>query len=289
MSRNKKISIKKYLLILFCIPIIYSGFHYIKLSTFSGTNKHPERTVIAHRGAGGEMPENTLAAVKQAMEDKSDYIEIDVHESKDGAICVMHDRTVNRTTNGKGKIKNLTWEEIQKLDAGSWFSPKFKNEKVPLLEQVIQAINGKCKLLIEIKKGDPYYPDIEEKVVRIIQKHNAQQWCAVQSFNMDVIEKIHRLDSSLELHKLEIFVLPSLNFAFDGLPHAFRPDENPYIKAYNVNCFFLSSGIIESIHQSNKKVNAWTCDSEAVINRMIDLKVDGIITNKPRNTIKLIK
>ncbi len=289
MSKNKKTSIRKYILILFCIPLLYSGFHYIRLITYSGTDPFPKRTVIAHRGAGGEMPENTLAAVKQAIEDNSDYIEIDVHESKDGAICVMHDRSVNRTTNGKGKIKSLTWEEIQKLDAGSWFSPEFKNERVPLLEQVIQAINGRCKLLIEIKKGDPYYPDIEKKVVGIIQKHNAQQWCAVQSFNMDVIEKIHKLDSSLELHKLEVFVLPAFNFAFDGLPHAFRPDENSYIKAYNVNCFFLSSSIIESIHASNKKVNAWTCDSPSIINKMLSIGADGIITNQPKNTNKLLK
>lgn len=289
MSNKRKFTIKKIILILICIPLLYSGFHYIRLITYSDTDNHPERTVIAHRGAGGEMPENTLAAVKQAINDKSDYIETDVHESKDGEICVMHDRTVNRTTNGKGKIKNLTWKDIQKLDAGSWFSPEFKNERVPSLEQVIQEINGKCKLLIEIKKGDPYYPDIEEKVVKIIQKNDAQNWCAVQSFNMDVIRKIHKLDSSLELHKLEIFILPALNLAFDGLPHAFRPDENPYIKAYNVNCFFLSSSIIESIHSYDKKVNAWTCDSPSIVNRMLSIGADGIITNEPRNTNSLIK
>lgn len=230
------------------------------------------------------MPENTLAAVKQAINDKSDYIEIDVHESKDGEICVMHDRTVNRTTDGKGKIKNLTWKEIQKLDAGSWFSTEFENERVPSLEQVLQEINGRCKLLIEIKKGDPYYPDIEKKVVKIIQKHEAKKWCAVQSFNMDVINKIHKLDSSLELHKLEIFVLPAFKLAFDGLPHAFRPDENPFIKAYNVNCFFLSSSIIKSIHACNKKVNAWTCDSPSIVNKMLSIGADGIITNEPKNT-----
>lgn len=134
-----------------CIPILYGGFHYIKITTFSKTMTHSTLSVIAHRGASANAPENTLTAVKQALNDRANMIEIDVHLSKDGKICVMHDNKVNRTTNGKGRIKNLDWQYIQSLDAGAWYSSEFKGETVPLLHEVLNCVNGQSKLIIEIK------------------------------------------------------------------------------------------------------------------------------------------
>ena len=110
--------------------------------------------VIAHRGAAGYAPENTLAAVKKATELNSDYIEVDVHVSKDGHVIVIHDTSVDRTTNGEGRVNDLTLKQLKKLDAGSWFSKDFKNEKVPTLEEVIQVWDRKyaiCRLKLPIE------------------------------------------------------------------------------------------------------------------------------------------
>ncbi|MFA8434080.1 MAG: glycerophosphodiester phosphodiesterase [Marinifilaceae bacterium] len=279
MTTKKRRKYNRILLLILCIPILYGGFHYIKLTTFSKKMNHPTLSIIAHRGASANAPENTLASVRQALEDCADKIEIDVHLSKDGEICVMHDSKVNRTTNGEGKIKNLTWKEIQELDAGSWFSQEFKGERVPTLQQVLNCVHGQSKLIIEIKNKSSYYPGIEKSIVDCIKQHGAENWCIVQSFHADVLEKIHQLAPNLELHKLEVFVIPSLKIAFDKAPHLFKP--KTYIKSYNVNCFFLSNLIIKKLHTLNKKVNAWTCDSPSMINRMEYIGADGVITNEP--------
>ncbi|WP_321305972.1 glycerophosphodiester phosphodiesterase family protein [Marinifilum fragile] len=276
---TKKRKYKKILLLMLCIPILYGGFHYIKITTFSKTMTHSTLSVIAHRGASANAPENTLAAVKQALNDRANMIEIDVHLSKDGKICVMHDNKVNRTTDGKGRIKNLDWQYIQSLDAGAWYSSEFKGETVPLLQEVLNCVNGQSKLIIEIKNKSSYYPGIEKKVVDCIQQYKAENWCIVQSFHYDVLDKIHQLEPKLELHKLEVFVIPSLKIALGTTPHLFKPKD--YIKSYNINCFFLSEGIVQKLHQLNKKVNAWTCDSPSVVNRMEYIGVDGVITNEP--------
>ncbi|WP_421917932.1 glycerophosphodiester phosphodiesterase [Marinifilum sp.] len=276
---TKKRKFRKSLLLILCVPILYGAFHSIKLTTFSKNTSPSSLSVIAHRGACAKAPENTLAAVKQALSDGVDMIEIDVHLSKDGEICVMHDNKVNRTTNGKGKIKNLNWKYIQSLDAGEWFSPEFKDEKVPLLHEVLDCVNGQAKLIIEIKNNSPYYLGIERKVVNCIHQHKAKNWCIIQSFHDNVLAKVHELDPNQELHKLEVFVIPSLKIAFDTAPHLFEPKD--YIRSYNVNCFFLSRSIIKRIHALNKSTNAWTCNSLSVINRMEYIGADGVITNKP--------
>jgi glycerophosphoryl diester phosphodiesterase len=119
-------------------------------------------TIIAHRGASGSAPENTLAAIELAIANKADMIEIDIHQTKDGKLVVIHDDKLDRTTTGKGKINELTLEEIKKHDAGSWFNTSFSNEKVPELKEVLELINGKCKLLIEIKGKPSDYSGLEK-------------------------------------------------------------------------------------------------------------------------------
>lgn len=244
-------------------------------------------TIIGHRGDAGSAPENTLAAIDRGLKMGTDILEIDVHLTRDGHLCVMHDKKVDRTTNGRGKIKDLTWDQIQKLDAGGWYSDSFKNEKVPSLEQVIEKINGKSQLLIEIKKGTPYYPQIEEKVLETIHRLKAEKWCIIQSFNMKLLQHIHRLDPEIRLQKLEIFVIPELHISFDGTLRHFDPVKNNFFESYNINYFFLTSSIIKHIHNSNKSVYVWTANSESVIKRMINMGADGIITNHPRIAKKL--
>ena len=136
--------------------------------------KRSEVLAIAHRGASGHAPENTLAAIIKGVNMNADLVEIDVHLSKDREVVVFHDLTLNRTTNGSGKISETNWSDIEKLDAGSWFSEDFKEEKVPRLIDVLAYFkkqnegNGKrVKLLIEIKnaEGGTLYKGLAQKTI----------------------------------------------------------------------------------------------------------------------------
>ncbi len=121
--------------------------------------------ILAHRGASAYAPENTMAAFKKAIEMNADGIELDVHLSKDGYIVIIHDERVDRTTDGKGEVKDFSLDELKKLDAGSWFSDEYKGEKIPTLEELLSLIkNTEIYLNIEIKAGYRVYPDIEEKL-----------------------------------------------------------------------------------------------------------------------------
>ncbi len=122
--------------------------------------------VVAHRGASGIAPENTLPAIDKALLAGADFIEIDVQLTRDRQVVLMHDETVDRTTNGKGKIGEMTADQVAGLDAGSWFGAEFTGTKVPLLEEVVAHIGGRTGLLIEIKKKKGFNEGIEEEVIR---------------------------------------------------------------------------------------------------------------------------
>src|SRR3954452_5816424 len=107
--------------------------------------------IIAHRGASGYAPENTIAAFDKALEIKTDYIEIDVQRSKDGKLVIIHDHKVDRTTNGTGYVRDLTYEQLKRLDAGSWNGPQFSGEKIPSFEEILDRYHGKIGILIELK------------------------------------------------------------------------------------------------------------------------------------------
>lgn len=224
--------------------------------------------IIAHRGASGSAPENTLASFRQAMEIGSDFIELDIHLSKDGELIVMHDETVNRTTNGKGKIKNLTLEQIKNLDAGSWFGNEFKGLVVPTLDEVFQLSNGKIKLLIEVKGNPKKYPGIEKKLIDKIYKYYSKDWCIVQSFEEEFLNNIHKMDSTIPLHQLIVGKIFPLKIPV-------------FILAVNPNYHFVSVKKVEKLHLQNKKIFVWTVNEEKKMQKLISMGVDGIITNYP--------
>jgi glycerophosphoryl diester phosphodiesterase len=250
-------------------------------------NRNP--IVVAHRGASGYAPENTMAAIKKAITMGVDMIEIDVQLSKDNEVVLMHDLTVDRTTNGKGKVRDLYLEEIKKLDAGKWFSSEFLGEKVPTLEEVIQAINGQCKLLIEVKRVKSKKLEIENKIVQLINKYNAYNWCIVQSFETQVIKNIQELDKSIECHKLVTMNISVLPLHIDsriktGTIYKYKTVQsiNPYFK-------MLNKRKVNKIHSRGQKIITWTVNEPEDMKRMIEMGVDGIITNYPDRLIQLLK
>jgi len=126
---------------------------------------------VAHRGASGYAPENTIAAYDLAVDMKADYIEIDVQRSKDGELVSIHDNTVNRTTDGTGKVRDLTFEQLRALDAGSWKGERFAGEQIPTFDEILDRYHGKVGILIELKSPE-LYPGIEEQVTEAIKERN---------------------------------------------------------------------------------------------------------------------
>jgi glycerophosphoryl diester phosphodiesterase len=239
---------------------------------------HP--IIIAHRGGAKLAPENTLASFKNAIAIGADMIEIDVHFSKDSEIIVIHDKSLDRTTNGTGEIKALTLDEIKKYDAGSWFSEDYKNEKVPTLTEVIQTINGQCKLLIEIKDGDEKYPGLEKKIVETVKEHNAEPWVVVQSFNKNSILRIKEMYPDLITYYL---LGRNFNDFYAELSEQVRtgqPVENKF-DGIAPHYSALDTKKVDLLHKAGFDIFTFTVNKPADMQNVIELGVDGIITDSP--------
>ena len=156
--------------------------------------------VIAHRGASGYYPENTMSAFKAAIEMEADMIELDVLLSKDGVPIVFHDEKLDKKTNGKGLVQDLTLSELQKLDAGSWFDKKFEGEKIPTLREVLEYCRNKILVNVEIKTeavSESEYGGVEESVMKIIKDLGVEEQIIISSFDYRVIERIKKSNSKI--------------------------------------------------------------------------------------------
>lgn len=230
--------------------------------------------VIGHRGAGGLAPENTLSAVKKGIELQVDLLEIDVQRTKDQVIIVLHDRSIDRTTTGKGKAKDLDYHSI-KREKICIDDVVYEDEYVPTLEEVIQLVNGQTHLLIEVKKGSDYYPQIEQQIVDLIRANNASEWCVIQSFNDAALEVFHKIAPEIELHKLFLG-----NILGIGL-YRKKLEDYPHVAAFNSYYAFTSQSFIEKVHKMGKKVNVWTVNKKSTMIKMKNKGVDGIISDYP--------
>ncbi|MFD3158310.1 glycerophosphodiester phosphodiesterase [Haloimpatiens sp. FM7330] len=235
--------------------------------------------IQAHRGASGYAPENTLAAFKKAIEMKADGIELDVHLSKDGYLIVMHDEKVDRTTNGKGMIKSFTLEELKKLDAGSWYSKEFNNERIPTLEEVLKLIKPTSLFInLEIKAGYRLYPNIEEKVLNMLEKYDMLERSIISSFDHYSLVKIKQLNSKV---KTGMLYMSSL----------FEPWD--YAKSIKVDALHpyyitLTKEFIMGAYSHNLAINTYTVNEESAIKQLAQGKISGLITNYPDKAKKII-
>jgi glycerophosphoryl diester phosphodiesterase len=266
------------LLVFLVLIVVFVPFHFSSGHSISSSKK---LQIIAHRGASGIAPENTMPAFEAAVAAKADYIELDVHLSKDNVVIVMHDYSVDRTTNGTGLIAELDSDYIETLDAGEKFGAQFKGTKVPFLEEVIQTINGRTKLLIEIKEKHGTNTGIEKEIVKLIKKHQAQEWCVVQSFNDESIKEVHLLFPEIEIHKLFLLKFRFIPYVFDGRFTYFSFKKYNYVNSFNMHQLFVNNSFLKKIHAQKKKMNVYGCSDK----NSCDIKkmqlLDGIITNYP--------
>ncbi len=234
--------------------------------------------VIAHRGSSIYAPENTLAAMDLAIVQGADAVEIDVRMSKDGIPFLFHDYTVNRTTNLKTgqSIENLTFEEIQNLDAGSWFHPDFAGEKIPSLAQVLELIYGRTYLYLEIKGSTP---GIETRVMEMLMDYDMASSTTIMSFNREQLRKIKTMDENITTMLLIPVFVGSLNGVLTL----------NYIDAFGLRFDMIKTNpeYIQMIHNEGKRAYAWTLNKPDEIKFAVNADIDGIITDDPLLAIEL--
>lgn len=223
--------------------------------------------VMAHRGASAVAPENTLVAYEKAIEMGADYAELDVRQTKDGAIVLMHDKTVYRTTGVKGFVWDFTLDELKQLEAGSWFGEEFRGEPIPTLEEVIRQVKGRMKLNIEVKISENE-PGIVQKVVDIIRAEGFSEECIITSFDMETVKTFKAIAPNLRTGL--IFDKEYRSDVFEG---------NWEILSSNHE--LVDETFMQLARNSGKKIYAWTVNDREEMLRLIGLGVDGIITNKP--------
>jgi glycerophosphoryl diester phosphodiesterase len=231
---------------------------------------------IAHRGASAYAPENTIAAFDKAVEMKADYIEIDVQRSKDGKLVVIHDTTVDRTTDGSGKVGNLTFNELRNLDAGSWKGEQFAGAKIPTFDEILDRYHGKIGILIELKAPE-LYPGIEENIAGKLKEQNLDkpqnEKIIVQSFNHNSMKKMNEL-----LPKVPIGVLTSSSA--DTTEQALQ-EFSIYADYFNPSYGIVTPDLVNQVHSLGMKIGSWTVRSQEAANFLLNVGVDAIITDYP--------
>lgn len=222
--------------------------------------------IFAHRGASNLAPENTLKAFKKAIELKADYIEFDVHQSKDGEIVIMHDSNTFRTTGHIGSIDKMTLKELKQLDCG-------QGEKIPSLNELIELSKGKIGLNCEVKsKG------IAEKIVSIFRDANLIDSTMISSFKHSELLKIQKLEPRLRLASLNPTRTGWIVSWFSRrtmLKNAFQSQ----FYAINPLYMLVNYKFVKNAHDKNLNVFPWTVDSQTNIENLVRIGVDGIITN----------
>lgn len=232
--------------------------------------------VVAHRGAGGEAPENTLAAVREGMQSGAGFLEIDVRRSADGAFVVIHDATVDRTTDGTGSVESMTTSRLRALDAGSWFGPAYAGERIPLLDEVLAAVDGwPGALAIEVK--DPQMDrQTAEQLATALQAAPFHRILLV-SFDHDWLRLFRDVMPATPIGELSVYPL--------------KPPDSAIVE--RVGVFWLATVIDPTLvwrsHRRGLEVWVWTVDRPFWIRLMRWLGVDGVTTNLPTRAVRLLR
>jgi len=223
-------------------------------------------TIFAHRGAAAVAPENTLAAFRLAGAMRTDFVELDVQESLDGVVVVVHDGDLMKVGGSPLKIWEATAEQLRAVDIGSRIGPQFKDERVPTLAEALEACSGVSRVDIELKFYG-HNQRLEERVIELVEAAGMQNAIVTMSLNHDMVAKMKRLrpgwTSGLLVAK-----------AVGDLSHA--PGDFLAVEKGMVTRRFLRAA-----HRAGKPVYVWTTDDASVMIRMIGLGVDGLITNRP--------
>jgi glycerophosphoryl diester phosphodiesterase len=230
--------------------------------------------LVAHRGYKAKYPENTWAAFEAALSSGAEMIELDITLSRDRVMVVIHDDTLDRTSNGKGAVSDYSISELQNLDAGSWFDGKFAGERIPALTEVLEKVNRRAAVNIEIKSSafEEAAPEdaIEKQVVALIRKMDLVDYVIISSFETRFLERIAALDPALALGVI-----------------SWEPADESTVKtleklgAYSWHAWheILTADQVELMHAANFKVFSFTVNEPEVLRSLTEIGIDGVFTD----------
>jgi glycerophosphoryl diester phosphodiesterase len=228
--------------------------------------------VVGHRGAMGHCPENTMTSFRRAVELGADWIEFDIHLSSDGAAVVIHDETLERTTNGKGAVGRHTLEQLRHLDAGSWFGPEHAGERIPTLPQVLDwAREAGTFVDVELKSGPVVYPGIEQVLVDALREARMTERAIVISFDHHAVQRVKKADATVAT----------------GVLYAGRPvDPVALARAASADALlphwaYVRPDDVVAAHAAGIAVAPWVSSDPHVAKMMFQMGVDGLGTNHP--------
>jgi glycerophosphoryl diester phosphodiesterase len=239
----------------------------------NGVAVHDDTVIVAHRGAAGVAPENTLASIRRAIDDGADWVEIDVQESRDGEVVVVHDSDFMKLAGIDLKVWDGSLEQIQQIDVGSWFDAAYADQRVPTLAQVLGEVRGRSRLVIELKYYG-YDRQLEQRVVDLVEAAGMAEDVVIMSLEYAGIEKIRALRPAWVVGLLSAQALGNLA----------RLD----VDFLAVNSSMATANFIRRSRASGKRVFVWTLNDPVNISRMMSLGVDGIITDEPRMARRVV-
>jgi glycerophosphoryl diester phosphodiesterase len=234
--------------------------------------------VVAHRGASGYAPENTMTAFRKAVELGATFIETDLQLTRDSYLVALHDVSLERTTNGRGSVREHTLEELRALDAGAWFGPQFAGERIPTLKEILEfALEADVVFYLEVKPAGTW--GVEHALVNVLREARVAAHTAVLSFDPRALANVQRHDPTLISGLL-----------FD------KPMENPVDAAWEVGARQLApradvvtAEMVKQAHASGLQVVTWTVNEPADMRRALDAGVDGIMTDYPDRLVSVLK
>ena len=249
---------------------------------FQQAQRAPE--VIAHRGGGGEWPEETIYGCQKSLALGVDVLEIDVHKTLDGELVVMHNRTVDETTDGSGEIKDLTLDQIKQLNAAHlWKLEKQENTEVPTLEEIFQAFPEQ-RMNVEIKPKDS---SLIARLSHLIEQYQMKDRILIASGWNSVLHDFRKecpdVATSASVLEIEEFEALSAIFGFD-----YRPDTDAIQWHSKLIVKIITKDFVDKAHELNLVVHAWTVNEPDEMRRMISLGVDGIITDYPSTLMRVL-
>jgi glycerophosphoryl diester phosphodiesterase len=246
------------------VLLVSSGF--VILATFDQVDAGQSTVIIAHRGASADAPENTLAAIEEAIRQGADWVEIDVQETREGLIVVTHDRDLMKVGGVPVNVREAPLAELKNVDIGSWFDERFSGERVATLAELFDLCRGRVKVVVELK----YYGGevrFEERVIEIIEAQNMQDDIVLMSLSYPGVEKLKSLRPDWNVGLLSSVALGNLA----------RLD----VDFLAVNGRLATRSFIQSVHNREHKVLVWTINDPVEISAMMSKGVDGIITDRP--------
>ncbi|MDD3173714.1 MAG: glycerophosphodiester phosphodiesterase family protein, partial [Herbinix sp.] len=266
--------ILKFFLIFVLAVSLINSYLAIQSDSFYLRNTLSGILVSSHRGNSHVAPENTLPALENAIIAGSDYAEIDVRQTKDGVLVLLHDSSLKRTAGLDKKIETLDLKELSGLDAGSWFGKEFLQTKIPTLEEAIKLCKGKIKLTIEIKAAQKGLL-FEENLVALIEKYDFDNLCLICSTDYNTLVKIKQLNPHL---RTGLILTATYGNFYD----------NEAVDFFSIRSRNINRQVVKNAHKAGKEVHAWTVNMTSEIERMKSIGVDCIVTDNPTLTKRVL-